>query len=93
MTYYLTLSAVLAVAATGIWVRRRFSFLGQMMLLAGCIGCVACLAWRIRQTLLPPTAREPDRGQAVVGYFLANQVLSETSGAEGRRGSTESPAR
>jgi hypothetical protein len=84
MTYYLTLGAVLAVAAAGIWVRRRFSFLGQMMLLVGCVGCVVCLGWRIRQTLFPPDAREPDRGQAVVGYFLANQVLSQTGVTEGR---------
>jgi len=84
MTYYLTLSAVLVVAAAGIWVRRRFSFLGQMMILAGCLGCVVCLGWRIRQTMFPLTAREPDRTQAVVGYFLANQVLSEAGGMEGR---------
>ena len=83
MTYYLTLGTVLAVAAAGIWVRRRFSFLGQMMILAGCLGCVVCLGWQMRQSLFPPDAREPNRGQAVVGYFLANQVLGETGGAEG----------
>jgi hypothetical protein len=84
MTYYLILGAVLATAVTGIWVRCKSSFLGQMMILAGCVGCVACLGWQIRQSLFPPAVREPDRGQAVVAYFLANQVLGEISGVEGR---------
>jgi hypothetical protein len=83
MAYYLTLGAVLAVATAGIWVRRRFSGLGQMMILAGCVGCVICLVWQIRQSLFAPAAREPNRGQAVVAYFLANQVLAETGSAEG----------
>jgi len=47
------------------------------------VGCVACLGWQIRQSLFAPTAREPDRGQAVVSYFLANQLLAETGSAEG----------
>jgi hypothetical protein len=84
MTHYLILGAVLAVAAAGIWLRRRSSFLGQMMILAGCVGCIACLGWQIRQSLFPPAAREPDRGQAVVAYTLANQVLGETGIVEGR---------
>jgi hypothetical protein len=78
-----TVLAVLAVAAVGIWVRRRFTDLGQILILAGCAGCVVCLAWQVRQSLFPPAARGPDRGQAVVAYFLANQVLAETGSAEG----------
>jgi len=84
MTYYPILIAGLAAGIGGVWVRRRSAFLGQMMILAGCVGCALCLAWQIRQNLFAPAAREPDRGQAVVAYFLANQVLSETGGLEGR---------
>ncbi len=84
MTYYLFFGAVLATAATGIWVRCKFSLVRQMVILAGCLGCVACLGWQIRQSLFPPAAREPDRGQAVVAYILANQVLGEIDSVEGR---------
>ncbi len=54
------------------------------MILAGCIATVACLGWRVRQTVLQPATAAPDRGQAVVGYFLANQVLAELGDQQGR---------
>lgn len=84
MTYYFILFTLLAVAAAGIWVRRKLVFQGQVMIFAGCVGCMACLGWQIRQSLFAPAVREPDRGQAVVGYFLANQLLAERGTAEGR---------
>jgi hypothetical protein len=83
MTYYFFLVLALAVAGSGYLVRRRSFFWGQVMLIAGCLGCAGCLAWQIRQNLFSPSAKGPDRGQAVVGYFLANQVLGAAGNQQG----------
>jgi len=83
MTYYVSLVLALAIAGVGCVVRRRSVFWGQAMMVAGCIGCVGCIAWQVRQTLFTPEAKGPDRGQAVVGYYLANQVLSKIPENEG----------
>ncbi len=83
MTYYFFLVLALAFAGLGCWVRRRSPFWGRAMLIVGILGCAACLAWQVRQHLFTPAAKGPDRGQAVVGYFLANQVLSEARGQQG----------
>jgi hypothetical protein len=83
MTYYILLLLALALAALGYFLRRRSAFWGQAMILVGCAGCFACVFWQVRQTLFTPEAKGPDRGQAVVGYFLANQVLSQIPGTEG----------
>jgi hypothetical protein len=83
MTYYFFLVLALAVAGLGYLVRRRSFFWGQVMLIAGCLGCAGCVAWQVRQNLFSPSAKGPDRGQAVVGYFLANQVLSEAGNQQG----------
>lgn len=84
MTYYLSFGVLLAAVAVGIWVRPKHAFAGTLMIIAGCIGSVVCLGWQVRQSLFMPAVREPDRGQAVVGYFLANQLLAEIGNAEGR---------
>jgi hypothetical protein len=83
MTYYFILGLALAVAGSGYLARRRSSFWGQGMMIAGCLGCAGCLAWQIRQNLFSPSAKGPDRSQAVVGYFLANQVLREAGNQQG----------
>jgi hypothetical protein len=64
-------------------VRRRSYLWGQVLLVAGCLGCARCLAWQIRQNLFSTSSKGPDRGQAVVGYFLANQVLGEAGNQQG----------
>jgi len=83
MIYYFLLILVLALAAAGIWMRQRSLFAGQAMMIAGAIGCIACITWQVRHTVLEPAAAGPDRGQAVVGYFLANQVLTEVGNQQG----------
>jgi len=84
MTYYFFLALALTVAALGYLVRRRSDFWGQAMMIAGGVGCVGCIAWQVRQTIFPPVVMGPDRGQAVVGYFLANQVLGEVGSEQGQ---------
>jgi hypothetical protein len=83
MTYYFLLALALTFAGLGYLVRRRSDFWGQVIMIAGCLGCAGCIAWQVRQTMFPPTVTGPDRGQAVVGYFLANQVLGELGGEQG----------
>ncbi len=83
VTYYFFLVLALAVAGAGCLVRRRSFLWGQRMIIAGCLGCVGCVAWQIRQNLFSSSAKGPDRGQAVVGYFLANQVLGEAGNQQG----------
>jgi hypothetical protein len=83
MIYYVFLLAALAVAAAGVGVRRRSERLGQWMVVLGVLGCAGCLAWRVRQTIFPPDAAGPDRGQAVLGYFLAQHVLAEVGNQQG----------
>jgi hypothetical protein len=83
MVYFLLLVSALAVAAAGIWARQRWVFAGQTMMIVGAVGCIACITWQVRHTVLQPTPAGPDRGQAVVGYFLANQVLSEVGNQQG----------
>ncbi len=83
MIYYCFLVLSLAVAGLGGWVRRRSEFWGQAMLILGGLGCIGCIAWQVRVNLFQPAAREPDRGQAVISYFLANQVLREVGSLQG----------
>ena len=83
MTYFFVLVLALAVAGSGYLVRRRSFFWGQVMMIAGCLGCAGCLVWQIRQNLFAPSAKGPDRGQAVVGYYLASQVLGEAGNQQG----------
>ncbi len=83
MVYYCLLLGALAVAGLGVWVQQRSPRLGQSMLVLGVLGCVACLGWRVRQTVFSPEEAGPDRGQAVVGYFLAEQVLADMGNQQG----------
>lgn len=49
------------------------------MIVAGCIACAGGLIWQMRSTVFAPTPKGPDRGQAVVSYYLAGQFLGETA--------------
>ncbi len=77
MTYYLVLFGALAVALVGFVVRRRSAIWGQGMIVLGCLGGIGGIAWQIRQTIFSGETAGPDRGQAVVGYVLANRVLAD----------------
>ena len=83
MTYYLILGLALAVAGLGCLARRHSPGLSQGMIVCGCVGLVACVGWQVRQNMFSPAANGPDRGQAVVGYFLANHVLNEVGEKDG----------
>lgn len=82
MTYYLILLLALGVAGLGLFVRQRSDAAGLAMIVAGTVGCVACIGWQVRQTLFTPEQKGPDRGQAVVSYYLANRVLGELGGEQ-----------
>ncbi len=83
MTYYVFLILALAVAGAGCLVLRRSEFWGRLLVGAGCIGCLVCIGWRVRETVFAPEPKGPDRAQAVVAYFLAEHVLSEVGNQQG----------
>lgn len=83
MTYYLFLALAIGLGAAGFLARRRSSLAGQVMILSGCIGCAACLAWQVRQHVFTPSSKGPDRSQAVVSYMLASQVLDQAAEQSG----------
>ncbi len=83
MTYYLLLGLGILLVAVGFATRRRFALPGQAMIVIGCLGGAACLVWQLRQTVFTPEGQGPDRGQAVVSYFLAGQVLREAGNRQG----------
>jgi len=72
-----------ALAAAGFFVRRRSFPAGQSMIVIGCLGCAGSLVWQLRENVFTPSGAGPDRGQAVVSYYLASQVLGETAGKQG----------
>ncbi len=83
MTYYLLLALALGVAGLGCALHRRFPGTAQVLIIGGCVGSLACVGWQVRETLFSPAGKGPDRGQAVVAYYLANQVLGEVADREG----------
>lgn len=83
MTHLFLLLGALAVAALGVWVRQRAHALGQILIVVGILGTIGCLVFQLRSTLFPPDAAGPDRGQAVVSYYLAEQVLAEVGDQQG----------
>jgi hypothetical protein len=83
MTYYLFLFGSLGVAGLGVWLRRNFKIAGTLIAAVGLVGCIACLVWRVQSTVMVVGSAGPDRGRAVVGYYLANQVLAEVRHKQG----------
>jgi hypothetical protein len=83
MTYYLLLLPALAVAGVGWVARRRFAMPGQMLMVLGCLGCVAVMGWQVRQTIFPPAATAMNRAQTVVSFYLANQTQQAIAGRSG----------
>lgn len=83
MIIYLVLGLSAALVAAGFAVRRRAFILGQGLIVAGCAACAGCLIWQLRQNVLAPSGKGPDRNQALVSYFLAGQVLREAGGRQG----------
>ncbi len=84
MTYYLlAIILSLLLAAIGLLVRRRSESVGVILVVLGVAGCLGSIGWQARQTLFTPESKGPDRGQAVVAYFLANQLLSEIGDRQG----------
>lgn len=83
MTYFLLIFAALAVAGIGWGIRQRSALLGQGLIVAGCVGCLAVLGWQVRSTMFPPDAKPPNRAHSVVGFFLASQTQREIGGQHG----------
>ncbi|HPC60119.1 MAG TPA: hypothetical protein PKX23_05635 [Verrucomicrobiota bacterium] len=83
MPYSLLLILALLIGAAGFAVRRRSELAGRLMIVGGCVGALACLIFQARSTLFTPGPKAPDRGQAAVAYFLAQQVLREAGDRQG----------
>ncbi len=83
MSHQLFLTAGVVVAVIGLLLRRRSEAWGKGLVIAGCLGCMATLLWQIRESLFTPEAGGPDRGQAVVAYFLANEFLRHPPASPG----------
>ncbi len=83
MMYYVFLVGSLLIAVAGLALRRRSDSLSRALLVGGCVGCLACLGWQVRESLFTPPAKGPDRGQAVVAYFLANEFLRQSGSQPG----------
>jgi hypothetical protein len=83
MTYFLSLLVALAVAGTGCLLRRRSLAWGNGLILLGCVGCIAAIAWQVRTTLAPADAKVPNRAHTAVGFCLATQTQRDISGQRG----------
>jgi hypothetical protein len=83
MMNHILIALAVALAVAGFLVRTRAHFVGQAMIVAGCLGCAGCLVWQLRESVFTPSGTGPDRGQAVVSYYLASQVLGEVAGKQG----------
>ena len=83
MMYFLFLALALAVAGVGWGIRERSALWGQVLIVMGCVGCLAAIGWQVRQTVFPADAKPPNRAHAVVGFFLANQTQREIEGKSG----------
>jgi hypothetical protein len=81
--YFIYLLAALAVAGIGVLVRRRSAGMGNALMLAGCLGCVAAVGWLVRSTLFTPGFEVPSRAHSVVGFFLASQTQAAIAGKKG----------
>jgi hypothetical protein len=83
MTNYIFIALAVALAAAGFLLRKKSFLAGQVMIVVGCLGCAGVLVWQLRENVFTPSAQGPDRGQAVVSYYLATQVLGETASKQG----------
>ena len=82
MTFFL-LTAALVTAGVGIWLSRRWRVLGQLIMVLGGLGLLGAVALEIRQYVLSPEPKPPDRSQMAVSYCLATCVLADTAGESG----------
>jgi hypothetical protein len=82
MTFVLLLSA-LAVAGAGGWMSRRWRIWGQAMMGLGGLGLIGVIALQVRQNLLPPQPRIPDRCEMAVSWRLASCLLEDLGGQSG----------
>jgi hypothetical protein len=83
MTNYLFIALAVTLAAAGFLVRKKSYIAGQAMIVIGCLGCAGVLVWQLRENVFTPSGAGPDRGQAVVSYYLASQVLGEAANKQG----------
>ena len=79
----LALFVALAVAVTGWLLREKASLLGKGMMVVGAVVSFGIVGWRFMETVGPSAGAGPDRGQAVVSYFLANQAMGELASRQG----------
>jgi len=81
--YLIILLCSFAAAGIGLAVRRRSSGLGQGLIIAGCIGCVAAIGWQVRSTMFTAESGLPKRAHLVVGATMASGVQSAIYGQRG----------
>jgi hypothetical protein len=83
MTNYIFIALAIVLAAAGFLMRKKSYIAGQIMIVVGCLGCAGVLLWQLRENVFTPAGQGPDRGQAVVSYYLATQVLGEVADKQG----------
>lgn len=82
--YFFVLLSFLALAAFGFFLRDRARSLGQSLMVAGCVGCVALAAWQLYRSFYDSGEISRDRYHAVVAYAMGHQVAREFAGRKGK---------
>jgi hypothetical protein len=83
MTFFLLLAA-LAVGGAGGWMTRRWRALGQSMTVLGALGLIGVIVLQVRQNVFPPQSGAPNRYNMAVSYALANSLLQDEAGQNGK---------
>jgi hypothetical protein len=83
MTFVLLLAS-LAMAGLGGWMRRRWGVLGQAMMGLGGLGLIGVIVLQVRQNVLPPQPKAPNRYEMAVSFGLANCLLEDLAGQNGQ---------
>jgi hypothetical protein len=83
MTWLLLLAA-LALAGVGGWLRSRSRVLGQTAMGLGALGLIGVVLLQVRQNIFPPQSKAPNRYQMAVSFGLANSLLRDLGGQNGK---------
>jgi hypothetical protein len=83
MTFFLLLAA-LAIAGLGGWMSRCGRVRGEAMMMLGGLGLIGVVVLQVRQNVLPPQPKAPNRYEMAASYGLANCLLADAAGQGGK---------